>query len=132
VVVLQEIGGDRDEVMATIFRRFGAIGLVSDCGVRDLSAVRKLGFHYFARGSVASHASYHVVRTRVPVHVCGVTIRPGDLLHADENGLVTVPELGRDQLSMLVEQILSTERALMDFVRQPLTTASQLRGRLFH
>jgi regulator of RNase E activity RraA len=43
VLVMQEIGGDRDrathagEVMATIFTRLGAIGLVSDCGVRDLT-----------------------------------------------------------------------------------------------
>jgi len=86
VVVMQEIGGDRDrathagEVMATIFTRLGAIGLVSDCGVRDLTAVRKMGFHYFARGAVASHASYRIVRTGVPVEVTGVTIRTGDLV----------------------------------------------------
>lgn len=138
VVVLQEIGGDRDraahsgEVMATIFSRFGAIGLVSDCGVRDLSAVRKLGFHYFARGVVASHASFHIVRCDVPVQVAGVTIRPGDLLHGDENGLITIPECGRDRLAALVEQVLAKERTLMDYVRGPGVTAAQLRGRLLH
>jgi regulator of RNase E activity RraA len=137
VVVLQEIGGDRDhathagEMMATIFTRLGAIGLVSDCGVRDLTAVRKIGFHYFARGAVASHASYRIVRTGVPVEITGVTIRPGDMLHADENGLITVPEPGRERLPELVEKILSKERALLDFVRGSGFTAAQLRGRLF-
>lgn len=138
VVVLQDIGGDRDraahsgEVMATIFSRLGAIGLVSDCGVRDLSAVRKLGFHYFARGAVASHASYRIVRSGVPVHIAGVTIRPTDLIHADENGLITIPECGRDRLAALVDQILSKERALLDFVREPGFTAASLRGRFLH
>jgi 4-hydroxy-4-methyl-2-oxoglutarate aldolase len=138
VVVMQEIGGDRDrathagEVMATIFTRLGAIGLVSDCGVRDLTAVRKIGFHYFARGAVASHAHYRIVRTGVPVEITGVTIRPGDMLHADENGLITVPESGRDRLQVLVETILSKERTLLDQVRTPGFTAAQLRGRLFH
>ena len=138
VVVMQEIGGDRDrathagEVMATIFTRLGAIGLVSDCGVRDLTAVRKIGFHYFARGVVASHANYRIVRTGVPVQVTGATIRTGDLLHADENGLITVPETGRERLPELVDQILAKERKLLEFVRDHGFTAAQLRGRLFH
>jgi 4-hydroxy-4-methyl-2-oxoglutarate aldolase len=138
VVAMQEIGGDRDravhagEVMATIFTRLGAIGLVSDCGVRDLTAVRRLGFHYFARGAVASHANYHIVRTGVPVQITGVTVHTGDLLHADENGLITIPESGRDGLPALVETILSKERTLLDLVREEGFTAGQLRGRLFH
>ena len=138
VVVLQEIGGDRDraahsgEIMASIFTRLGAIGLVSDCGVRDLTAVRKIGFHYFARGAVASHAGYRIVRTGVPVHVSGVTIHPGDLLHADENGLITIPESGRDQLQDLVQEIIRKERSLLESVRDHSFTAAQLRGRLFH
>jgi 4-hydroxy-4-methyl-2-oxoglutarate aldolase len=138
VVVMQEIGGDRDrathagEVMATIFTRLGAIGLVSDCGVRDLTAVRNLGFHYFARGAVASHANYRMVRSGIPVEISGVTVRPGDLLHADENGLITVPEPGRERLRELVETIFAKERKLLDFVRAREFTAAQLRGRFFH
>jgi 4-hydroxy-4-methyl-2-oxoglutarate aldolase len=138
VLVMQEIGGDRDrathagEVMATVFTRLGAIGLVSDCGVRDLTAVRKIGFHYFARGAVASHASNRIVRTGVPVEITGVTIRPGDMLHADENGLITVPESGRENLHDLVDQIMAKEQKLLDFVRASGFTAGQMRGRFFH
>jgi 4-hydroxy-4-methyl-2-oxoglutarate aldolase len=138
VLVMQEIGGDRDrathagEVMATIFTRLGAIGLVSDCGVRDLTAVRKIGFHYFARGAVASHATNRIVRTGVPVEITGVTIRPGDMLHADENGLITVPESGREKLHDLVDQIVAKEHKLLDFVRGSGFTAGQMRGRFFH
>ncbi len=138
VVVIQEIGGDRDrathagEVMATIFTRLGAVGLVSDCGVRDLTAVRKIGFHYFARGAVASHANYRIVRSSMPVEIAGMTIRPGDMLHGDENGLITVPDSGRERLHELVDQIISKERKLLDFVGHREFTAAQLRGRFFH
>ncbi len=91
-----------------------------------------MGFHYFARGAVASHASYRIVRTGVPVEITGVTIRTGDMLHADENGLITIPEAGRERLPSLVGEILSKERSLLERVRDHGFTASQLRGRFFH
>src|SRR5437773_2483089 len=86
IIVLQEIGGlgdyaaHRGEVMASFFTRLGAIGLVSDCAVRDLPEVRRLGFHYFARGSVASHGNYRIVRVNVPVQALGMPVASGDLL----------------------------------------------------
>lgn len=123
VVVLQEIGGYRDyaahcgEVMATFFSRLGAIGLVSDCAVRDIPEVRALGFHYFSRGSVASHGNFRIVRSGLPVQVLGMEVCPGDLLHGDENGVITVPREGRERLLDLVEQVRVREGKVMDYVR---------------
>ncbi len=123
VVVLQEIGGHADyaahcgEVMATFFTRLGAIGLVSDCAVRDLPEVHALGFHYFARGSVASHANFRIVRSDVPVNVLGMVVRPGDLLHGDMNGLLSVPTTDVGALAEQVDLIRKRERRLMDYVR---------------
>ncbi|MGH9694109.1 MAG: RraA family protein [Bryobacteraceae bacterium] len=138
VVVIQEIGGDRDravhcgEVMSTIFRSLGGIGLVSDCAVRDLSAVRKLGFHYFARGAVSSHANFRIVRSNVPCEVLGMTVHPGDLLHGDENGIINVPGKKREALPGAVRQILSAELKLFELARAPGFTAGGLRDRLLH
>ncbi|MCS7025361.1 MAG: RraA family protein [Bryobacteraceae bacterium] len=123
VVVLQEIGGHGDyaahagEVMCTIFQRLGAVGLVSDCGVRDIPEVRKLGFHYFARGTVASHANFRIARVGLPVQIGAVVIQPGDLLHGDENGLTVVPVEKRDHLPAMVERVRNREGALLDYVR---------------
>lgn len=125
VVVLQEIGGFPDyaahcgEVMATFFTRLGAIGLVSDCGVRDIPEVRRLKFHYFARGTVASHANFRIVRSGVPVQILGMEVRPGELLHGDENGLITVPAGCEDALAKAVESVREREKKIMDFVRSP-------------
>lgn len=138
VVVMQDIGSDPEraahsgEVMCTIFSRLGAIGLVSDSGVRDLSAVRKLGFHYFARGAVSSHAHFRIVRSDVPVHVHGMTVSPGDLLHGDENGVVSVPEDCLEELPAAIASVLKNEQTLLDFVRQPGFTSAMLRNRFLH
>lgn len=138
IVVMQEIGGDRDraahcgEVMSTIFRSLGAVGLVSDCAVRDLSAVRKLRFHYFARGAVSSHANFRIVRSNVPCEVLGMTVHPGDLLHGDENGVVNIPGSKRELLPDAVQQILSAERNIFELARAPGFKAESLRNRFLH
>lgn len=125
VIVLQEIGAFGNyaahcgEVMATFFTRLGAVGLVTDCGVRDLPEVRSLGFQYFARGSVASHANYRIVRTGLPVQVCGMVVRPHDLIHGDENGVLTVPGVEREKIEEQVEFIRRRERVVMEYVRGP-------------
>jgi regulator of RNase E activity RraA len=134
VVVLQEIGGYGSyaahcgEVMATFFTRLGAVGLVSDCAVRDLPEVRRLGFHYFARGSVASHAHFRIVRTGIPVQILGMPVKPGDLLHGDENGLITVPDGVENELPAAVESVRARERRIMEFVRGPEFSIEGIKG----
>jgi 4-hydroxy-4-methyl-2-oxoglutarate aldolase len=137
VVVMQEIGAHSDwaahsgEIMATMFQRLGAVGLVSDSGVRDLPEVRALGFHYFARGAVASHASFRIVRSNEPVHILGLVVRPGDLLHGDENGLLLAPEVDPAELRAAVAAIRSREGELMKFIRSPGFTLDKLSLRGF-
>ena len=138
VVAFQEVGGHPDytahcgEVMATFFKRLGGIGLVTDCAVRDLAEVRALGFHYFARGAVASHANFRIVRVSVPIHVTGMVIRPQEILHGDQNGLIQVPKEALEGLPKAIESVRTRERRLMDMTKDPNFTASQLRGRFMH
>jgi regulator of RNase E activity RraA len=135
VVVFQEIGGHAEysahcgEVMATTFTRLGAAGLVTDGGVRDVPEVRALKFHYFARGTVVSHAHFKIVRVGVPIQILGLEIKPGDLLHGDENGLMRVPAAAFEGLERAVEQVRARERRLMDFIRGPEFAVEKLRGR---
>lgn len=123
VVVLQEVGGHPSyaahcgEVMATIFKRQGAVGLVSDCAVRDVPEVRALGFHLFARGTVVSHANFHIVRVGVPVQILGMPVSAGHILHGDENGLLTMPRGCEQSIANAVTQVRTRERKLMDWVR---------------
>ena len=137
VIAFQEIGGHTNyaahcgEVMGTIFTRLGAVGLVSDSGVRDLPEVRGLRFHYFARGAVASHANFRIVRVGVPVQIENLVIRPGDLLHGDENGLVKIPAGVEETLPAKVDAVRKREGALLDYVRGNGFTIDGLRDRMF-
>lgn len=103
--------------LATVFKRQGAIGLVSDCAVRDIPEVRAMGFRYFARGSVVRHANFHIVCVGVPIQIHGLRIATGDILHGDENGLLSVPGGYEKEIAGAVDNIRSRERRLMDWVR---------------
>jgi len=137
VVVFQEVGPQGDfaahagEVMATIFSRLGAIGLVSDCAVRDVAEVRALKFHCFARGTVASHAYFHIVRVGTPIQILGQVIQPGLMIHGDENGLIVVPSEAFAGVAEAVQRVRLREKDLMDFVRSPGFEAQSLRGHFF-
>jgi regulator of RNase E activity RraA len=79
------------EVQGTVLRALGVVGLVTSGAVRSLPALQAAGLQVFARRVVPSHAYAHVFEYNVPVRVGGLEIKPGDLLHADRNGLLTVP-----------------------------------------
>ncbi|MGH2600020.1 MAG: hypothetical protein ACRDJ9_11630, partial [Dehalococcoidia bacterium] len=83
--------------------------------------------HYFARSMIVSHAYVHVVDVGIPVEIGGLTIRPGDLIHADKHGVMTVP---RDIASLVPEaarRIEERERALIDFCKSAEFTSEGLR-----
>ncbi|MHC4873359.1 MAG: RraA family protein [Planctomycetota bacterium] len=138
VVVLKEVTAQQEfsahcgEVMATIFKRLGAAGLVSDSGVRDIPEVRELGFHYFAPGAVASHGNFHIKRIQVPVTVGGLQIEPGDLLHGDINGLIKVPEQGMEKLSSCADDVRNAEQSLLEYVKSDSFTVENLYERFTH
>jgi regulator of RNase E activity RraA len=136
VIAFQEVGAHPEyaahcgEVMGTIFTRLGAIGLVTDCGVRDIPEVRALGFRYFAQGSVASHGHFRIVRVGVPVQVRGLVVQPGDILHGDENGVLLIPRQGIESIPEKVDLIRTRERELLNFVRGPEFSLDKLKGRI--
>ena len=81
------------ELMATACLARGAVGAVCEGFVRDLAEVRALGFPLFACGTVPydMDGRLEVVGHGRAVEVDGVTIEPGALIVADEDGVVVVP-----------------------------------------
>ena len=97
VLVFQDVGPEprksahAGEVMATLGRRLGAVGFVTDGGLRDVNEVRALGIHYLAAGIAPSHGTHRLLQVNVPITIDGVRIKPGDLIHGDANGVTTIP-----------------------------------------
>jgi regulator of RNase E activity RraA len=122
VLVVQDVSGAPSrcalsgEVMATRAMRLGAVGMVTDGGLRDVDEVRRLGFGYFARYVVVSHGNFGVVDVGEPVTLDGQEVRTGDILHGDANGIVIVPRQVLDGLPEAVQEVRSRERANMDFI----------------
>src|SRR5438128_12695865 len=73
------------EVMCTSYKAFGAVGLVTSGAGRDLDQVEALAFPCFTSGTMCAHGYSQIVQIGVPVHVGGVAVHPGDLLHGDRN-----------------------------------------------
>jgi regulator of RNase E activity RraA len=82
------------ELIATACLHRGAIASVCDGYARDTAILRTMGFPVFARGAVPydSNGRSEVVSYGLPVEIDGVTINHGDLIVADDDGVVIVPE----------------------------------------
>jgi 4-hydroxy-4-methyl-2-oxoglutarate aldolase len=107
------IGALFGEIHAQIGRALGCVGYLTNGTVRDLGAIRALGFHCFANGTSVSHSYAHVVEFGVPVHIGGLKISTGDLLHGDLNGIHSVPAAVTDRLPGTVRKIKAHEAELI-------------------
>ena len=81
------------ELLSTAARNSGCVGVVADGHVRDLARMRAMGFPVYARGSAVydSKDRQRVIDLGVPVLIDGVLFSPGDLVVADDDGVVAVP-----------------------------------------
>lgn len=113
--------------LATVSMRLGAIGLVTDGGIRDVDTVREMGFHYFAPGMVPAHGNFGFMEAQVPVRISGVLINPGDLIHADPNGVVTIPHEIAHEVADTAHKIMQREKAHRDWVNSPDFSLEKLR-----
>src|SRR5262249_7017266 len=96
IVVFQDlddpaVGATFGEVMCSTYQSFGALGITTSGPGRDLDQVRRLGFAAFTNGVNCSHAYSHITSIHTTVRVGGLEVHPGDLLHADVNGVCQIP-----------------------------------------
>jgi regulator of RNase E activity RraA len=105
------------EVHATIFGALGCVGCVTDGAVRDLDEARRMGFHFFAAGPSVSHAYVRVETVGEPIEIGGLLVAPGDLLHADQHGVLKIPLEIAAELPAAADRVIETEQALLRWVR---------------
>src|ERR1051325_7049775 len=106
------------EIMCSTYQAFGATGLITSGAARDLDQVRRIGFPAFSNGAICSHGYSHIVDIHRPVRVGGVTVQPGDLIHADANGVTTIPLAIAADLADAAEEYVKAEAIVLDYLRQ--------------
>ncbi|MER6604733.1 RraA family protein [Streptomyces sp. NPDC000927] len=113
VIVVE--AGDVDYALAggnvcAIARRRGVAAFVIDGVIRDLAEVRELGFPVFARGVMPVPGVKKAVGPlNVPVRCGGVEVHPGDIVVADEEGVVVTPGARREQVLLEARERLAEE-----------------------
>jgi regulator of RNase E activity RraA len=94
-------------LMGTAMMARDYAGAVIDGGVRDVAYLRKIGFPVYATGIVPSTSVHHYRfdGAQIAIQCDGVTVNPGDIVTADSDGVVVVPQ---DK----AEQVLAAAREL--------------------
>ncbi|MBN9040444.1 MAG: acyl transferase [Rhizobiales bacterium 62-47] len=78
------------EVNSAVHKALGCLGVVTDGSIRDIPQWAP-GFQALAGSVAPSHAHVHVTGFGEVIRVAGMTVRSGDLIHADRHGAVVVP-----------------------------------------
>jgi len=107
------------ELLSTAARAEGAVGAVVDGPTRDARLVEELGFPVWAAGHSAldSNGRVDISDWGVPVDCGGATVRPGDVVVADYEGIVRVPPGDLEAVLARAEADFETERAVRDELR---------------
>lgn len=111
------IGAYWGEVNTTIHKGFGVGGTLTNGVMRDLGDMAP-DYPVLAGSIGPSHGFVHVTALNVPVQVFGLTVSPGDLVHADRHGAVVVPVDVIDALAGAIAKMQDTEHLVLGPARQ--------------
>ncbi|MCA9103271.1 MAG: RraA family protein [Planctomycetales bacterium] len=114
------------ELLSTAARNAGCVGAIVDGAVRDVAAMRSMGFAVFARGT-SPYDSLHrhrVTAVDVPVEIGGVTFAPGDLVIADEDGVVVVPQRVEEWVIAAAWKKVHDENITRDAIRSGMSATA--------
>jgi 4-hydroxy-4-methyl-2-oxoglutarate aldolase len=114
------------ELLATAARNAGCVGVVVDGAVRDVGRMRQMNFPAFARGTAPydSRDRQRVIDLDIPVEIDGVRFAPGDLVVADEDGVVVVPRAVEAAVVRRAWDKVHAENQVRDAIRAGLTAAA--------
>lgn len=113
----EPVGAWWGEVNTHLHRGLGCLGVVTNGIARDLPQMAPR-FQVLAGGIAPSHAHVHVVEVACPVTVAGLRVSPGDLLHADCHGALSIPLELAASLPEAAERVIAEERVLIEASKQ--------------
>lgn len=106
------------EIVGTQVQVLGASAIITDGAVRDLEALHGIGMKVWSEHVVVSHGHIDVGQANLPIEVGGLVVNPGDLLHADCNGIVSIPPEILCELPAAIDAVLEGEQATIKHLRE--------------
>jgi 4-hydroxy-4-methyl-2-oxoglutarate aldolase len=132
VLVLQDMdhpsgrGAFVGDMHAAILKALGCVGYLTNGAVRELPSVRTMGIQLFAGNVAVSHAYAHILDVGARVTVGGMEIQPGDLLHGDRYGVLTIPSEIAAAVPEVAAGLQRTEQQVIDFCRSSAFSVPRL------
>jgi 4-hydroxy-4-methyl-2-oxoglutarate aldolase len=115
------------EGMSRAMRAAGAVGVLCDGVVRDVGALREMGWPVWGTGVAADRGRIRFHRCQVPVEIAGMPVSPGEIVHADENGALIVPVDRIEEILEAAAKVAAKEADLFRMLSAPGFRVSQLR-----
>jgi 4-hydroxy-4-methyl-2-oxoglutarate aldolase len=110
-------GGFVGDVHAAILRALGCVGYVTNGAVRELTGVRELDFQLFSGSIAVSHAYAHIFDVGTKIVVGGMDVSPGDLIHGDQHGVLTIPAETAAEVTKVATELQIQEEKVIEFCR---------------
>jgi regulator of RNase E activity RraA len=107
-------------LMGTAMWSRGFSGAVVDGGVRDLPQLKRIGFPVYATGPVPSTSvtHYRFGGMNIPIKVDGTLVNAGDIITADQDGVVVVPRAHAAEILIAAQKLDETEHAMYPYIER--------------
>ena len=132
ILVLEDIddppgrGAFIGDMHAAILKALGCIGYLTNGAVRELPSVRAMGIQAFAGNVAVSHAYAHIFDVGTSICVGGMTVNPGDLLHGDRHGVLSIPiEIGA-KIPEVAFRLQRAEQKVIEFCQSDSFSVAKL------
>ena len=136
ILVMKAIGSRPDhecvagDGMAKMLQAAGCVGIVTDGRVRDVEAMQAVPFSVHARGRCVQHCAFRVKTASTPVQIGGLTISPGDVIHAGADGVLRLPKVSLDLLAEKASVVTTAEARAHAVLRSTQMPVSEKVGRV--